>query len=809
VKRFLHRRQLKDRLLKLVKPILLRPWVTALLVALVLNLDMILLGDLMPVRIHDTFDSYMPWMSAMAQNIHEFGVVSQMPNALGGGTALHAPLVNVLMLMQLFLPLPVVYVLQSILAVFVGYLGTFLLLRDDFHLRPLAAIAGALFFVGIPVYPYGQLMIAGIPLLLWSFQRLFDRGRMWRTFILPLSSVLLYFVSSMFVLISFAVIPFQLAFWAWGSGVRRTWSEWIRCGLVWLMYPLLHLPALTEIWSHAAVSQRAAVEKYIVHSWSTTIQMQISEMTNIQTWDWSLGFPTLLGCVLIILWLLSRGWKDGRPARFLPWSYVVIISVVFMYRSPLGGWLSAQLGVLQNVNFERFNMLLVVVFALWVGVSVDRVLRLRASAFSSVGRMVWVMIVFGVAFVIWHFLSGTVGLGVSHLDMNSVMQGVVPVVVQGICLCLALVLLVGAKRRDTERAWAVVVVLPFVVFALLNTAHLHVALGFNSLRSYTKSPQAEMLADQEKGHLDEFRVAVVGLSLISRRHPAQLMLHGFSTAGGYSSLYPQTYKDVWALAIAPELKYSESTKEYFMGFGGRAYLFDTFNDGAEIERPMFDPDILGMLGVKYLFSERPISDPVGIGVREIFRPEVDSYGINRFERYTRPAEWYVYELEERLPIAFATSALRRFQTDDQLLAAISEANAEELADATYVAGSDWDGVQLDTADCEAPQVLSMHFEPDAITVEVEARTSAILNVLVNRHENWICRIDGVPVEIRSAYHTFMAVSVEPGVHTVEFTYESVLQDLAWRFALVGVPAVLVFLFFGELAGFRRTICKRT
>lgn len=81
-------------------------------------------------------------------------------------------------------------------------------------------------------------------------------------------------------------------------------------------------------------------------------------------------------------------------------------------------------------------------------------------------------------------------------------------------------------------------------------------------------------------------------------------------------------------------------------------------------------------------------------------------------------------------------------------------------------------------------------DPGRAVFSTDARGRQVLVFSESWHSGWRARIDGAPVRVLKAYGDFMAVPVEPGLHTVEFEFAPVsLRAGAWVTCL-SVVAVL-------------------
>lgn len=119
-------------------------------------------------------------------------------------------------------------------------------------------------------------------------------------------------------------------------------------------------------------------------------------------------------------------------------------------------------------------------------------------------------------------------------------------------------------------------------------------------------------------------------------HPAVLYYNGIHTLDGYLSWYSQSYKDEFRQLIAPALEKNEEKKEYFDGWGGRAYIYPVSGtyDPVRImpyeeEAIYFDLNIFKEMEGEYIFSRVKISNAgeMGVKLRGVYQDEKSPYTI--------------------------------------------------------------------------------------------------------------------------------------------------------------------------------------
>ncbi|MBS1617299.1 MAG: hypothetical protein JST76_02190, partial [Bacteroidetes bacterium] len=179
------------------------------IVAIIMLLPYLILGDNCYIRLHDTLEGEWIWLQLMAQSHTSFGIYSwvRVPQVMQGIPRNVMPTgLSVNMLLVIWLGMYRAYIVSGILIRIIGFIGMVLVLRDYFVKDPqdrYIIYLCALTFVVLPVYiPFG-LTVLGQPLLFWAFLNLQDRIRIGLSYAII---ILFPFYSSMVWL----VVPFEV-----------------------------------------------------------------------------------------------------------------------------------------------------------------------------------------------------------------------------------------------------------------------------------------------------------------------------------------------------------------------------------------------------------------------------------------------------------------------------------------------------------------------------------------------------------------------------------------------------------------------
>jgi hypothetical protein len=195
---------------------------------------------------------------------------------------------------------------------------------------------------------------------------------------------------------------------------------------------------------------------------------------------------------------------------------------------------------------------------------------------------------------------------------------------------------------------------------------------------------------------------------------------------------------------------------------------------------MNNPAFLALVNARYLLTQQrfeiPFLEPV-------------------FQGRTRNGQTaFVYRNTTALPRAFVVAGAQRVPAPEGAVTAMQQPGFDPRG-AVLVYDSVSGG--SDPATLQADARVTLH-EPARVEVQVESNQPAFLVLTDNYHADWVARVDETPTPIVRAYHTFRAVPIPAGNHTVTFTFEpsslrtGLLVSLvaAAVLALVGVVVTL-------------------
>jgi hypothetical protein len=186
------------------------------------------------------------------------------------------------------------------------------------------------------------------------------------------------------------------------------------------------------------------------------------------------------------------------------------------------------------------------------------------------------------------------------------------------------------------------------------------------------------------------------------------------------------------------------TYNEFLGTSGASYT-----DLSNMTNPVF----LALANARYLLTQQQVQAPF---LRPVFQGRT---------RNGRTAA--VYENTTVLPRAFVVAATEQVSEPDGAITAMQREGFDPLGAALVYAAVPGGS---DASTLEADARVTLH-EPARVEVQVESNQPAFLVLTDNYYPDWVARVDDAEAPIVRAYHTFRAVPVPAGSHTVTFTFE--------------------------------------
>jgi hypothetical protein len=195
--------------------------------------------------------------------------------------------------------------------------------------------------------------------------------------------------------------------------------------------------------------------------------------------------------------------------------------------------------------------------------------------------------------------------------------------------------------------------------------------------------------------------------------------------------------------------------------------------------------MLSMTGTRYVITQAYRAFPTPKGKALVAVPPLDpNLFAQRFEDI--PANVRVYSLNRALQRAYLSYDWRSFESDDELLTQIFEAEKSNFDPSrTTLIHSANISLPAPLASPSLAQSLELiESHPERVELKVNATGPALAVLADQIYPGWAASVDGKPAEILRCNGFLRAVPVPAGQHTVVFEYRP--MSLYAGFALAGV-----------------------
>lgn len=262
--------------------------------------------------------------------------------------------------------------------------------------------------------------------------------------------------------------------------------------------------------------------------------------------------------------------------------------------------------------------------------------------------------------------------------------------------------------------------------------------------------------------------------------PAFNLAYGLETADGFKMLYPWRYHQFWRQVVDVAYSASEDnlTRSFMDVSGSRMYLFPPMPEEVW-PGPGYNLALLSLANVGYIISPQPLDDPR----LRLTPPEYTKEDFANWARGSLPGKilglyrgdylgsrLFIYENPLVLPRFFLPPGVLTFASRGELLKGLGSASVEDLRASVYVSEEDAPQLRTTTASAGPGTVLVKSYALEHSRLDVTAPAPGCLVFSNTYSPFWRASIDGAPVPIFPAYHTFMGITVPAGQHVVEFRY---------------------------------------
>ncbi|MEO0085002.1 MAG: YfhO family protein [candidate division WOR-3 bacterium] len=145
-----------------------------------------------------------------------------------------------------------------------------------------------------------------------------------------------------------------------------------------------------------------------------------------------------------------------------------------------------------------------------------------------------------------------------------------------------------------------------------------------------------------------------------------------------------------------------------------------------------------------------------------------------FEPFHSGRQFAVYRNRNVLPRAFITPDWRIARDKDEILTTLHRESFDPSRTTLLYENPNLPAVIPDAVEesLSAADVRVVSYDPNRIALKASLSRPGILVLSENWQPDWQARVDGAPVRILRAFHTFRAIPLQPGDHDIELRYDS-------------------------------------
>lgn len=563
-------------------------WLIGLFALCLSFLPCLLLGENALFNTHDTYDGALLTYLLKVRHLGEKSpVYTELMNGLdSSGMEVPSPLH---VLFYVFLKPYAAHLLQYIVISLTAYLGMYLCIKKITGYKIIATGISLLFSL-LPMIPVYGIQVAGLPLLIYAFVSLFEKKRIFFSYLF----IIYYVLSSSMVIIGFACIGilFVLCLYFF---FRKKHNPYFYIGslILLILYLLCNANLLyTTFLSETFVSHRVEISLNSLPFFSSFKSVFLASV-------------------------------DLAPSchRYM----IIPIFALYFFETLIYKHLTDK-----EKNLHKFIsvcLILILFLCLFYAVyNCEPVIHLREQLPASIRHFQFHRVCMFLP-ILWYFVAGASLCQIWDLSFSlkkrSISNNPAPYI-KVVLMILFMSMTIITIRRESIYRWN------------LNQLQNPTVDYGTSFAEYFAEEQFAEIKDYIGKSPDSYKVASLGLC------PSIPLYNGFYCVDGYSNNYPLSYKYEFRRVIEKELNKNPVIEAYFDHWGTRLYLFAdesgtnyniTKGSGFSYKNLEFDTVALKSLGCDYLLSAAPIENAESIHLHylEVFKNDTSLYDVYLYE----------------------------------------------------------------------------------------------------------------------------------------------------------------------------------
>lgn len=726
--------------------------------------------------VHDVLDGDLPLLAAIGADWARYGPSLWDPHVTAGNATLAQLALSPFtpdLLLSFFLPLFRAYALAYALLIWVAGYGMHRFLRDSLQVRSAAAFVGGVAYCFSFWHYIHGFAVPLLPLILWMTDRAITSGNASRLRIVALIALQTFALYAGLLQLAVIVGFVQLGYLLFRAPTRRVAARFTALWAgIWVVSGILFAPVLVTLLAYLGSSQRATwqltefVDSRPIPALVNWLALYANAFVGVPLGSRIAGSADVAGTyytgpILLLLIVVGVMHARDRARWFFP-ALLVAIPVLDL-ASVLATPFQSHLGLLSSFQFVRVRHLLPFALAANAALGAEVLLRNGWRSLQSKPVIAALVSVGGLLVAQLVISAGKVAAAAgqrppwSRSDTGWLFAALSISVGLAASVCFLI-----TRRGRFGPHLATVVVVALLLFPLVGERvayaraerYLHGGLG--TWAEYMSiNPAKAFVANSTSGTTD--RVMTTGAD------PNTVALAGVDEVGGYQSVYPQRYQNLYGAMTDPYLLTNSGRWWYFHRWGSRAYVF-----GPGIQYPIAD-----LLGVRWIYAQdMQLSGP----------------------RLTPRFHWgnvTVYENANAFPRAFVVGRLRRYSSDVALVADLARVSATDLREAAFVVGA---GPPIQGAGSAALTSTAriVDYQPDRVEIAVTSSAEGVLVLADTYAPGWTVTVNGHASTIYPVDEALRGVLVPPGQSRVVFAYRPWFTHAGFILAALGALGLIVF-----------------